>query len=69
MPQRRSIRLYGYDYSMEGLYFVTICTLDKVCLFGNIVDDKMILNDVGNKVEKCWLAIPDHFPHVYYMNL
>ena len=34
---RRSIRLKGYDYSQAGLYFVTICTQNRQCLFGNIV--------------------------------
>ena len=24
-PNRRSIRLKGYDYSQEGLYFLTLC--------------------------------------------
>jgi len=33
---RRSIRLKGYDYSQAGLYFITICTQDRVCLFGNV---------------------------------
>src|SRR5665647_972744 len=34
---RRSIRLKGYDYSQEGLYFITICVQDRECLFGDIV--------------------------------
>ena len=33
---RRSIRLKGYDYSQEGLYFITICVQNKECLFGDI---------------------------------
>jgi putative transposase len=36
LPQRRSIRLQGYDYSQGGAYFVTICTHDKVHLFGTV---------------------------------
>ena len=31
---RRSIRLKGYDYSQAGAYFVTICTQNRECLFG-----------------------------------
>jgi putative transposase len=34
---RKSIRLRGYDYSKAGLYFITICTADRRCLFGEIV--------------------------------
>jgi putative transposase len=42
---RRSIRLRGYDYSRIGLYFVTICTDNHQCLFGDIINDVMILNE------------------------
>lgn len=31
---RKSPRLAGYDYSKCGMYFVTICTHEKRCLFG-----------------------------------
>lgn len=61
---RRSVRLQGYDYSKEGLYFITICTLDKLCLFGEIVDTKMIRNELGGIVTQCWIDIPNHFPNV-----
>lgn len=47
---RRSIRLQGYDYSRPGTYFITICTHDREYLFGNIVDDMMHLNDMGQVV-------------------
>lgn len=47
---RRSIRLKGYDYSKKGAYFVTICTQNRECLFGKIVDGEMILNEFGNIV-------------------
>lgn len=33
---RRSIRLKGYDYSQEGLYYITICVQNRECLFGDI---------------------------------
>jgi putative transposase len=34
---RRSIRLKGYDYSQEGLYYITICCQNWACLFGKII--------------------------------
>lgn len=34
---RKSIRMKGYDYSKKGLYFITICTAGRKCLFGKIV--------------------------------
>ena len=52
---RRSIRLKGYDYSQSGLYFITLCVVDRICVFGNIVDGKMQLNDIGRLVEEEWL--------------
>ena len=59
---RRSIRLRDYDYSQDGLYFISICIKTRECLFGEIVDDEMILNKNGEIVEKCWLDITQHYP-------
>jgi REP element-mobilizing transposase RayT len=61
---RRSIRLKGYDYSQEGLYFITLCAQNRVCLFGKIENGKMMLNDAGRIANECWLNIPNHFPNV-----
>jgi len=58
---RRSVRLRGYDYSANGLYFITICTQDRLPLFGNIVAKEVVLNDAGLAVEMCWRDIPNHF--------
>ena len=60
---RKSTRLTGYDYSREGLYFITTCTKDRQCLFGHIEKRQMILNDAGKIANDCWLQIPQHFPH------
>ncbi len=61
---RRSIRLKGYDYAQEGLYFITICCQDREHRFGTIENGKMILNDAGKIADECWLEIPKHFPNV-----
>jgi len=73
---RRTIRLQGYDYSQAGAYFVTICTQNRDCLFGEIVDGEMRLNDAGrivvgewlktaeirNEIELDeWVVMPNHF--------
>jgi len=52
---RRSIRLQGYDYSQAGAYFVTICTHNKACVFGDVVDGEMRLNEYGAIVKDEWL--------------
>ena len=59
--QRRSIRLKGYDYVTPGAYFVTICTHERECLFGDIVDGVMRLNDAGQMVNTVWNEIPAHY--------
>ncbi|MEA2108657.1 MAG: transposase, partial [Pseudomonadota bacterium] len=62
---RRSIRLRGYDYSQPGVYFVTICTQSRKCLFGGIVAAEMVLNDAGRMVETVWNEIPGYYPGIY----
>ncbi len=61
---RRSIRLKGYDYSQPGAYFVTMVTQGRECLFGEIVNGEMLLNEFGRIADECWRAIPNHFPNV-----
>ena len=61
---RRSIRLKNYDYSSPGGYFITICTYNRQCLFGEINDGEMILNELGNIIEYKWQNIPTHFTHI-----
>jgi REP element-mobilizing transposase RayT len=63
---RRSIRLKGYDYSSEGAYYVTIVTQGRECLFGEITDGEMDLNEYGKIVQKWWNEIPIHFPTVEF---
>ncbi len=52
---RRSIRLKGYDYSLSGAYFITICTYKRECYLGEIRNNEIILNDFGGIVRDEWL--------------
>ena len=61
---RRSIRLQGYDYSRSGAYYVTLCTQDRACLFGEIVNGDMQVNDAGCMVTDAWYSLPDRFPTI-----
>ena len=61
---RRSIRLRGYDYSRAGVYFVTICTQDRICMFGHVEHGQMRLNDAGCMVAAEWDALAARFPTV-----
>ena len=58
---RNSLRLKGYDYSQPGAYFVTICTENRICYLGNIVDGIMISFPISDIVRKIWLEIPEKF--------
>jgi putative transposase len=56
---RHSVRLKGYNYTKPGAYFLTICTYNRECLFGDIADGKMILNAFGKIAEAEWLRSPE----------
>jgi len=60
LPQRKSPRLKGYDYSQSGAYFVTICTHQRVHLFGEVIESDVVLNRAGEIVAERWFALPDH---------
>ena len=53
--RRRTIRLKGYDYSKSGAYFITVCTRNRKCLFGHVINCEMRLNTLGDIVAEEWL--------------
>jgi putative transposase len=55
---RRSIRLKGHDYTAAGAYYITICTWDRGCLFGEIDNGEMQLNESGLILQCEWLHTP-----------
>jgi len=61
---RHSIRLKGFDYTQSGGYYVTILTLQRECLFGEIVEGEVQLSALGKIADECWRSIPEHFPNV-----
>ncbi|MFN9406925.1 MAG: transposase, partial [Dolichospermum sp.] len=78
-----SIRLKGYDYSQSGLYFITICCYQRECLFGNIMNSQIILNNFGQLIKEEWLKsaeirkeiefddfviMPNHFHGIVIIN-
>lgn len=81
--KRQSIRLKGYDYSQSGLYFITICCYQRECLFGNIMNSQIILNNFGQLIKEEWLKsaeirkeiefddfviMPNHFHGIVIIN-
>lgn len=70
-----SKRLKNWDYSGEAVYFITIVTKNRKCIFGSVLDDKMILNENGQIIENellksikirknwffhNWVVMPNH---------
>ena len=63
-PKRKPSRLKQYDYSQSGYYYITICVNDRMKSFGNITESKMLLNETGEIVRKCWENIAVNFNNV-----
>jgi len=61
---RRSIRLRNYDYSAVGGYFVTICTYQWECLFGEVMAGEMRVNNAGDCVKTVWDSLPIRYPGI-----
>lgn len=59
-----SNRFKSYDYSSNWWYFITICTKDRINYFWDIVDWKMILNELWKIAENFYNEIPKHFPFI-----
>jgi putative transposase len=57
-----STRLQNWDYGWNAAYFVTICTANRKCYFGEIQEGEMILSEVGKFVAEEWLKTPEIRP-------
>ncbi|MGN6298501.1 MAG: transposase [Ginsengibacter sp.] len=55
-----SARLPGWDYGWNGSYFITICTKDRECFFGEIVNGEMNLSKTGVIADLMWYEIKNH---------
>jgi len=63
-PHKSSPRLSDYDYSRNGVCFVTTCTHNNQYLFGTVIDSVVQLNNPGRMLELWWTRIADRFPHL-----
>ena len=61
---RKTIRLKGYDYSQSGFYYVTICTQNRECLLGEIINRKMVLNEIGKIVDDILNSLPNRYEQI-----
>jgi putative transposase len=81
--RRWTIRAPGYDYTQAGAYFITICTRNRECLLGKVVNGMVQLNETGRLVESVWLqtatarpeleldayvVMPNHFHAIFFIH-
>ena len=64
LPERRSIRKKGYNYSKEGFYFVTLLCYERRHFFGHIKNGIMCLNDFGAIVWEEWQKTAQIRPNI-----
>ena len=79
----KSTRLKHYDYSSDGYYYVTICTKNRECCLGDVIDGEMKLSVVGKIVSEEWIKteqireyvqldewviMPNHFHGIVIIN-
>jgi putative transposase len=64
-PRRKQLRLRGYDYSQPGRYFVTICTYEMACIFGEIHFGQLEPTAAGRIARECWYELPSHYAGVH----
>ena len=50
----KSARLASWDYSWDGSYFITICSINRELIFGEIENGEMILSPIGEIVQQEW---------------
>lgn len=59
-PNRSQFR----DYSLPGIYFLTICIENHKCILGEIINKKMHLSDYGKIVENEIVEIPGYHKRI-----
>ena len=69
LPNRQSMSLQGYDYSNPGFYFITICTNQKECLFGDVINGEMHMNECGVVASDYLKQIDTRYPNTIFMNI
>ncbi len=58
---RKVVRLPNFDYSSPNVYFITICTQDKACIFGTV----HTLSPLGQLARTELESVPRHHPEVH----
>ncbi len=60
-----SVRASWWDYSRDGVYFITICTAARAHYFGAVKEGKMQLSRIGVIADILWHELKNHFPSLH----
>jgi REP element-mobilizing transposase RayT len=70
LPIRKNIRLKGYDYSSNGMYFITICCenrnnfFGKICRGGALLHPIIELSNIGEIISEQWYGLKNRFQNI-----
>ncbi len=59
-----SARLQSCDYTRTARYFVTLCTKDRACCLGDVVEAEVVLSHIGRIVTEEWKKTPLVRPNI-----
>ncbi len=62
LRSRKKLRLKDHDYSDPGIYFITICTWDKMPLLSRIINYEPHLSPAGIIIQSTWDSLPTRYP-------
>ena len=68
MKDRKRNRKLGFDYSTEAIYFLTICSKNRIHYFGKIENNKMILNEYGKITDTQIQWLEQQYPYFILHN-
>ena len=57
-------RLEGYDYSKPGFYFATICTEDRKCILGDVINDEIVLSEYGKICQQHLIDLSEYSEYI-----
>ena len=67
LPKRKLQRKKGYDYTLGGAYFITICTYNKQCILSKIIKSKthdipgIELTRIGAQIENALINLKEYY--------
>lgn len=61
LPNRKKLRLKGFNYSQSGYYFITICIKNRREFFSHIINNELILTNYGRVGDDVWNNLPEYY--------